>query len=193
MPNMTWANNIKLFEHQLIIIDTKYASSKASTSNDTIHVQCGITRKWTALAWNSWNERQVPSAIWAPNINNSHNHSVIQMVFPGRTSGQGPKILHANNNIEKINNKVLLECARGWKQWIVRARLDFVGGKRISELECVGPENWCVEHPLPQQFPVVKLINEHIGKEVKKVFDVFIWNSEENISRKHKQKYINHT
>jgi len=35
----------------------------------------------------------------------------------------------------------MLWVARDWEQWIERDGLDFVDGKRISELECVGPEN----------------------------------------------------
>ena len=40
-------------------------------------------------------------------------------------------------------------------------------------VRCVGSENWCVKHPLPNQNPVIKLINEHIEKE-RKLSKVFL-------------------
>ncbi len=56
-------------------------------------------------------------------------------------------------NLERVDNREILafnDC--------------FVVNIRIMKIKCVGPEKWCVKHPLPHQSTVIKLINEHIER-----------------------------
>ncbi|MCP5015752.1 MAG: hypothetical protein GY938_10860 [Ketobacter sp.] len=62
-------------------------------------------------------------------------------------------------NLERVDNREILAFNDR-----------FVVNIRIMKIKCVGPENWCVEHPLPNQSPVIKLINEHIEKKVSESF-----------------------